>query len=167
MPQDTSQLTLTGRILLWTLRHWLRAQRQERDLPGYVLHTVAQLPDGEALRERTEALLAHLLIGSARPFASAAPDAGALTNDEVRFLLALHACRLDLRDEARRLLSEQQGANGLRATTSALVSVEACLRVHGLSALPVDAAPRTDFGGDLPETSEATAAGPSGSAGTH
>lgn len=127
MLATTADLTLPGRILLWTARHWLRARRQRRDLPGFVLHTIEQLPDGTTLRDRTEALLAHLELGSARPFAVAAPDAGRLTADEHRLCLALHACSVQLKDEARRLLAEQQTARGLRATTTALVSVEACL----------------------------------------
>lgn len=115
MPDQTRDLALTGRLLLWTARHWARARSRRRDLPGFVLHTIRQLPGGERILPATEAWLAVLALGARQPLGFAAPEAAALTRDERALLLALLAAGCGLDDEIRPLLADLQDAGGLRA----------------------------------------------------
>lgn len=132
MPRSTAQLALTGRLIIWAARHWARARRQGRDLPGFVLHTLDQLPDGPAIRRALEALLAQLTLGARRPLALAAPEDGCLWQDELTLLDALIAARLGFADEIRLLLMEHQHRCSLRSSTETADRLGALLRRAGL-----------------------------------
>jgi hypothetical protein len=128
MPRSTAQLALTGRLIIWASRHWSRTRRQGRDLPGFVLHTLDQLPDGPAIRAALEALFAQLALGARRPLALAAPEDGGLTRDELTLLSALMAARLGFADEVRLLLMEHQHRCGLRSSTETAFGLGSLLR---------------------------------------
>ncbi|MDZ7827249.1 MAG: hypothetical protein U5R48_16030 [Gammaproteobacteria bacterium] len=133
MPRSTSQLALTGRLIIWASRHWARARRQGRDLPGFVLHTLDQLPDGPVIRATLEALLAQLTLGARRPLALAAPEDGCLTRDELTLLSILIAARFGFEDEIRLLLMEHQHRCGLRSSSETAGRLGERLRTAGLS----------------------------------
>jgi|AntRauTorcE11897_2_1112592.scaffolds.fasta_scaffold13912_2 hypothetical protein len=132
MPRSTAQLALTGRLIIWAARHWVRARRQGRDLPGFVLHTLDQLPEGAAIRAGLEALLAQLTLGARRPLALAAPENGCLARDELTLLSILIAARLGFGDEIRLLLMEHQHRCSLRSSAETAMHLGCLLRGAGL-----------------------------------
>ncbi|HSG87687.1 MAG TPA: hypothetical protein VLA56_00630 [Pseudomonadales bacterium] len=136
MPERTADLELTGRLLIWTGRHWLRSRQRRRDLPGFVVNTLTQLPAGDRLLLRLEALLALLLTGANRPLVFACPEASALTRDERSLLLALSAAASGLLPEARLVLADCQQGAGLRAAVAATGELAAALRDAGLRLVP-------------------------------
>lgn len=127
MHQLTCDLELTGRLLLWTLRHGCRALRQRRDLPNFVRHTLTQLPAGVRLLDRSEILLAQLTLGASRPLKLACPESPLLTRDENDVIMALIAAQLGLKSDARLLLAGLQHAGGLRRTQRACFKLAATL----------------------------------------
>lgn len=132
MPERTADLALTGRLLVWTARHWARAHSHRRDLPGFVLHTVRQLPAGEQVLPALEAWLAILALGARQPLCFAAPEAAALTRDERVLLLALMAAGCGLDDEIRPLLADLQDAGGLRGAQDSTRALGRLLEANSL-----------------------------------
>ena len=133
MHRHTCELELTGRLLLWTLRHGSRGLRQRRDLPNFLCHTLAQLPAGIHLLDLSETLLAHLTLGACRPLTFAFPESQTLTQDENDIIMALIAAQLGLESEARLLLANLQHAGGLRRTQRACLALAELLEQHDLA----------------------------------
>lgn len=142
MPERTVDLALTGRLLIWTIRHWGRARCRRRDLPGFVLHTVCQLPGGEAIMPTVDAWLAVLALGARQPLCFAAPEAPDLTRHERTLLLALLAAGCGLDDEIRPLLADLQDAGGLRCSAHATQALGRLLAGNGLTLAHGDASAR-------------------------
>lgn len=128
MHQHTCELSLAGRLLIWSWRHAARAQKRRRDLPPFVLRTLAQLPQGECISVRAESLFAHWVMGTRRPLLLACPDAGRLSGDEGNLIEALIAAHFGFEDDVRLLLAEQQHGGGLRRTTRACLELAKLLR---------------------------------------
>jgi len=132
MHRHTSELELTGRLLLWALRHGSRALRQRRDMPNFVRHTLTQLPAGARLLDLSDSLLAHLTLGASRLLHFGCPESPALTHDENDLIMALIAAQLGLTSEARLLLAGFQHAGGLRRTQRACFALASSLGKHDL-----------------------------------
>jgi len=135
MPTHTHDLDLAGRLLIWSLRHWLRARMRQDELPHFVLRTLAQLPTGAHITDASEALFAHLLLGAKRPLRLAAPETARLTRDEADLVWALVACQRSLGDEAPALLAAHQHRSGLRTSARALARLASLFTAQGLSLL--------------------------------
>ncbi len=132
MHQHTCELALAGRLLLWSWRHAVRAQRRREDLPHFVLYTLIQLPKGERVAAAAETLFAHWAMSARRPLHMSCPDARTLTRDESTFFEALTAAHFDFKDDVRLLLAELQHGGGLRRTSRACLELAALLRESDL-----------------------------------
>ncbi|MCC5885929.1 MAG: hypothetical protein JJT88_05790 [Gammaproteobacteria bacterium] len=132
MHQNTCELELTGRLLLWTLRHGSRALRQRRDLPNFVRHTLSQLPAGMHLLDLSENLLAQLTLGACRALQFAGPESHTLNRDENQIIMALIAAQLGLKSDVRLLLADLQHSGGLRRTQRACFALATILDHHDL-----------------------------------
>ncbi len=132
MHRHTCDLELTGRLLLWTLRHGSRALRQRRDLPHFVRHTLTQLPAGIRLLDLGEHLLAQLTLGASRPLKFACPESRSLTCDENALIMALVAAQLGLTSDVRLLLADLQHGGGLRRAQRACLALAATLEQYDL-----------------------------------
>lgn len=117
MHRQTCELSLAGRLLLWSWRHAARAHCRREDLPHFVLHTLAQLPQGDRIAAVAESLFAHWTMGARRPLHMGCPDEPKLTRDEGTLIEALIAAHFGFEDEIRMLLAELQHGGGLRRTT--------------------------------------------------
>jgi len=133
MHRHTCELSLAGRLLLWSWRHAVRAQRRRQDLPHFVLYTLAQLPQGERVAARAESLFAHWVLGASRSLLLACPDEVRLSRDEGILIEALIAAHFGFEDEVRLLLAEQQHGGGLRRTTRACLELARLIRDLDLS----------------------------------